>query len=324
MTDSRVKGFVWRGLAAGAAGGVAAALFLRFVTETQIGYALRFEDATGVGLPPGERAEFSRSTQQWGGMLGAVIFGMVLGIVLGVTVAALHHRIATRNEFGRGVRVAAAGFVAVVLIPWLKYPPNPPTVGDPDTIGDRTTAYLLLLAASIVVVFAAWVLWQRLTERGWDGAPRFMVAGGAFALMVVALFLVYPPSPDRITPPDSDADAALQVADDAPPEVLAAMLATAREVGDPAIRDPDDPSRPLDLDGVRAEDLLGAPVAVSTTKLVPNAYTTVVWHFRVEAIAGLAIMWATMAVVFGLLSDPVRLTGRVRVPAVAEPAGRLS
>lgn len=324
MTDGRIKGFVLRGLAAGAAGGAAAALFLRFVTETQIGYALRFEDATGVGLPPGEPAEFSRSTQQWGGMLGAVIFGIVLGMVLGVTVAALHHRIAASNEFGRVVRVAAAGFVAVVLIPSLKYPPNPPTVGDPDTISDRTTTYLLLLAASIVVVFATWMLWQRLTERGWDGAPRFMVAGGAFALMVAVLFLAYPPSPDRIAPPDSDATPALQVADNAPPEVLAAMLATAREVDDPALRDPDDPGRPLDVDGVNAEDLVGAPVAVNTTKLVPNAYTTVVWHFRLESIAGLALMWATMAVVFGLLSDPVRFPARARVPAVAEPAGGLN
>lgn len=321
MTDNRIRGFVLRGLAAGAAGGAAAALFLRFVTETQIGYALRFEDATGIGLPPGEPAEFSRSTQQWGGMVGAVIFGMVLGVVLGVTVAALHHRIAARNEFGRVARVAAAGFVAVVLIPSLKYPPNPPTVGDPDTISDRTAAYLLLLAASIVVVFAAWVLWQRLSDRGWDGAPRFLVAGGAFALMVVALFLVYPASPDRIAPPDSDAAPALQVADDAPPEVLTAMVATAREVDDPAIRDPTDPGQPLDLDGVTAEDVIGAPVAVNTTKLVPNAYTTVVWHFRLQSIGGLAIMWAAMAAVFGLLADPVRVPGRVRVPATAETAG---
>jgi hypothetical protein len=321
MRDNRIKSFVLRGLAAGAAGGVAAALFLRFVTETQIGYALRFEDATGIGLPPGEPAEFSRPTQQWGGMLGAVIFGMVLGVVLGVTVAALHHRIAARTEFGRVVRVAAAGFVAVVLIPSLKYPPNPPTVGDPETIGERTITYLLLLAASIVVVFAAWVLWQRLTERGWDGAPRFLVAGSAFALMVAVLFLAYPASPDRIAPPDNDAAPALRVADDAPPEVLAAVLATAREVDDPAIRDPDDPDQPLDLDSVAAEDLAGAPVAVNTTKLVANAYTTVVWHFRLQSIAGLALLWAAMAVVFGLLSDPVRVPGRVTVPAVAEPGG---
>ena len=101
MTTS-IKGFVLRGLAAGAAGGAATALFLRFVTETQIGFALKFEDATGIGAGPGEAAELSRGTQHWGGMAAAVLYGAVLGVVLGVTVAALHHRIAARNEFGAG------------------------------------------------------------------------------------------------------------------------------------------------------------------------------------------------------------------------------
>ena len=54
-----LKGFLLRGLAAGAAGGLATALFIRFVTEVQIGYALRFEDATGIGLPPGEISEMT-------------------------------------------------------------------------------------------------------------------------------------------------------------------------------------------------------------------------------------------------------------------------
>src|SRR5262245_42725390 len=111
--NSGIKGFVLRGLAAGAVGGAATALFLRFVTETQIDFALKFEHATGIGAGPGESAEFSRGTQHWGGMLAAVIYGAVLGVVLGVTVAALHHRIAARNEFGRAIKVAGGAFVAL-------------------------------------------------------------------------------------------------------------------------------------------------------------------------------------------------------------------
>ena len=34
--------------------------------------------------------------------------------------------------------VAAVGFVAVALVPFLKYPATPPAVGNADTIGDRT------------------------------------------------------------------------------------------------------------------------------------------------------------------------------------------
>lgn len=311
MTSS-FKAFLLRGLVAGAAGGAASALFIRFLTETQIDHALRFEDATGIGAAPGEAAEFTRGTQQWGGMLGALIFGAVLGIILGVVLAALHHRVAARTEFGRAARVAAAGFLALTLLPALKYPPNPPTVGNPDTINERTAAYLLFLVASILVVYLTWWLWERLTTVGWDGAPRFAATGGAFVVLMVILFLVFPANPDRISPPDNEAAPALEIRADAPSEVLAAMLENAEATDSEAIRDPAAPDLPFDLDSVTdPSELVGAPVAVNTAQLVPNSYTTVVWHFRLQSIAGLAVLWTVMAIVFGLLSDPVKaLAGR--------------
>jgi len=302
--DKRIKGFLLRGLAAGAAGGAAAALFLRFVTEHQISIALRFEDATGIGLPPGDPAEFSRGTQHWGGMAAAVLYGAVLGVVLGIALAALHHLLTGRNEFERASKVAAGAFVGLVLIPALKYPPNPPTVGDPDTIGQRSTQFLLLMGASVVVVLAAWYLWMQLTERGWSGARRFLVGGGAFVALVTLLLLVWPASPDPIVPPDSEAAPALQVAPNAPADVLAGLLETARQTGDTWLRDPTSPDQPLDIQAVRSpEELAGVPAAVSTTRLVPEAYTTMIWHFRVLSIGGLALMWAVMAGVYGLLAD---------------------
>jgi hypothetical protein len=299
-----MKAFLLRGLAAGAAGGTAAALFTRFVTETQIGYALRFEDATSLGAPTGEAAEFSRSTQHLGGMAAATLYGVLLGVVLAVVAAALHDRIRGHNEFGRIAKVAASAFVATALLPGLKYPPNPPTVGDPDTISERTTAYLTLTVASVVIVVLAWLLWGALTRRGLLGGDRFLVTTSAFLLMVTAAFLVWPASPDRIEPPVADSGPALVIADTAPPEVLDQLLETARETGDPALRDRNDPAEPLDLTTVeRGADLVGTPVAVSTTKLVPNAYTTMVWAFRLRSFAGLAILWAVMAGVLGLLLD---------------------
>jgi hypothetical protein len=321
--DHHVKGFLLRGLAAGAAGGLATALFLRFVTETQIGHALRFEEAAGLGLADAEAAEFSRGTQQWGGMLAALIFGAVLGLVFGVTLAALHHRISGRSEFQRAAKVAAAAFSAVVLVPALKFPPNPPTVGDPDTITDRTSSYLLFLAVSIALAFAAWWLWERLTERGWDGARRFAAAGAATLAALAVLFVAWPASPDQIAPPDNEAAPALRVAADAPDAVLAAWLETARATGDRSLRDPAGAEEPLDLAAVDDPGaLVGAPYALSTSELVPHAYTTVVWLFRVQTIVGLALMWTVMATVFGLLAElPARATRSVRLPGTVGPLG---
>jgi hypothetical protein len=316
-----VKDFVLRGLAAGAAGGLAAALFIRIVTETQIGFALQFEDATGIGGAAGEPAELSRTTQFFGGMTAAVIYGAILGVVLAVAVAAMHHRIHAHNEFGRVGKVAIGVFVAVVLLPGLKYPPNPPTVGNPDTIGERTRLFLSFMGASVVFVFAAWFLWEYLSQRGLDGAPRFLAVGTAFFVVVTLALVVWPASPDAINPPDNEAAPALEISADAPDDVLASILATARATDDEWIRDPANPDEPLDLDAVDdPQDLVGAPAAVSTTKLVDHAYTTAVWHFRVESFAGLAIMLTVMAGVLGLLLDLQR--AKVTAPAAAPAGGK--
>ena len=204
--------------------------------------------------------------------------------------------------------------MAIVLIPSLKYPPSPPTVGDPDTVSQRTTDYLLLMAASIVVVFAAFFLWQALTERGMRRRAPLPVGGGALVLMVTALMVLWPASPDPINPPDSDAKPALTISERASPQVLARILANAKETRDGWIRDPQDPSESLDLSKVTdPSDLVGKPAAVSTAKLVPHAYTTIVWHFRMLVLAGLALMWAVMATVFGLLADaPARRRAKAR------------
>ena len=116
--------------------------------------------------------------------------------------------------------------------------------------------------------------------------------------------MLWPASPDAINPPENEAAPALQVRADAPPDVLAAMLANARATGDGWLRDPQEPNRPLDLAAITdPQQLAGAPAAVDTTKLVPNSYTNVIWHFRILSIGGLALLWGVIAAVFGLLAD---------------------
>lgn len=311
------KVLLLRGLAAGAVGGLATALFIRFVTEIQIGKAIDFEDFSHLGSTPGEAAMFARSTQNWGGMAALIIFGTAVGTVLALVVALLHHRIRANSEFGRTVRVAAAAFVATALIPGLKYPPNPPTVGDPDTISQRTFSYLLLMVFSVLVVAGAFLLWERLTERSMDAAPRFGAVAGAFCVAVVLAFVLFPKSPDPIEPPDNDATPALVFADDAPTVVLDQVLEVGRQTGSETIRNPQDTSRPLDLATVdKGSDLRGTPVAISTTKLRSDVYTTMVWHFRTQSFAGLLILWIASGSVMGYLLD--RHVAGAEDPASAE------
>jgi len=63
---------------------------------------------------------------------------------------------------------------------------------------------------------------------------------------------------------------------------------------------------------------------VSTTRLVADTYSTVIWHFRLQSLAGLALMWAVMAGIYGLLADhgagrPRRRGGPTDSPDEARP-----
>lgn len=301
-----IKGFLWRGLAAGGAGGLAAGLFILALTETQIDRAIAFENAAGLGLE-GQAAMFARSTQRWGALAATLVYGAALGLVLAVVVAALHHRLPGRDSFGRTIRVATAAFVATMVVPGLKYPPNPPAVGDPDTIGSRTTNYLVLLGLSVLVTYAAFVVWGEMTARGRVGSTRFGAVAGGYVVAVAVLWLAFPSGPDALVPPDNEAAPALVVSADAPPVVLDALLASALARGDESIRDPKDPSAPLDLTMVTSgTELRGMPMALSTTDLAAHGYTDMVWSFRVRSFAGVGLLWLVTGGVLGYLLDRQR------------------
>ena len=90
------------------------------------------------------------------------------------------------------------------MIPWIKYPPNPPGVGDPDTIDQRTLAYLSLLTLSVVALLAAYHLATRLAARQVDQPWRW-VAAVAVVVVVIGISYVVLPAPDAL-PAAFDAD----------------------------------------------------------------------------------------------------------------------
>src|SRR5262249_28977372 len=83
------------------------------------------------------------------------------------------------------------GFVAIVLVPALTYPPNPPAVGEPETIGHRTTLYFAIMLISVVGISAAVAFAQRLVGRIgiWNAVT---VAGAAFVVVIAAAQFLLP------------------------------------------------------------------------------------------------------------------------------------
>ena len=83
------------------------------------------------------------------------------------------------------------GFLGFYLVPFIKYPANPPAIGHPDTIRDRSNLYLLMVFASILfLVLAVW-LGQRLAARfgNWNAS---LLAAAAFIVAVGIVMVILP------------------------------------------------------------------------------------------------------------------------------------
>jgi predicted cobalt transporter CbtA len=189
------------GALAGLVGGVVLALFLRLVGETAIGDAVALENARDRAHNVVHHDMFSRATQQVGGMLGAAVFGVCAGAVLAVVFALVRHRLAARDDWRRAVTVGLTAFAVVALAPGLKYPANPPSVGDPATITERTLLYLVMIGWSVVAAWAAWRLSLAWRARNRPDHVRLPAVAGLYLALIGLGYALLPGPPDKVDAP---------------------------------------------------------------------------------------------------------------------------
>ena|SRR5215207_8227114 len=191
-----VWSLVRRGLVVGVFAGLLAGLFAFVFGEPRVQDAIDIENAAAAHasvspMPvPAHVSDWvvSRSEQRGGLFLATALYGVAAGGLFAIAFAVLRGRGAMRDDWQLSTRLAAAIFVAIVLVPFVKYPANPPAVGDPATIGDRTTYYVILLVGSaLAMLAAARVVWSvRDDAPPWQrpllGAGTFIGVAGGLAL----------------------------------------------------------------------------------------------------------------------------------------------
>jgi hypothetical protein len=186
---------VRRGLVVGAIAGLLAGVFAFVFGEPRVQDAIDIENAAAAhpslaSLPLAHVSDWvvGRGEQRGGLFLATALYGIAAGGLFAIAFAALRGRGAQRSDWELATRLAGAIFVAIVLVPFLKYPPNPPAVGDPETIGDRTAFYVVLLVGSaLAMLAAARVMWSLRPDappwaRPLAGAGTFIAVAGGLAL----------------------------------------------------------------------------------------------------------------------------------------------
>ena len=189
-----VSAYLRRGLAAGLLAGLLAGLFAFFVGEPLLDSAIAIEQAS-AGAHHHDEEIFSRSTQKAGLFFATGLFGVTVGGIFGFAFAFFRGRLAADSDFKRSVYLTTGVFAGAFLIPFLKYPANPPAVGDPETIGARTSAYFTLVALSLLLVLAAWLAARLLRGREVATPLRRAIVGAGLVLAVAALFFALPAAP---------------------------------------------------------------------------------------------------------------------------------
>jgi predicted cobalt transporter CbtA len=199
-----VKGAILLGIVAG----LIAAVFMTVVGEPWVDDAIAIEEASsfedgaehGAAGHEHEPEIVSRSDQKGIGLfLAYAITGGAFGLFFAV--AFLGQRRGQPSVLRRALIAGSVLAGSITVAPWLKYPPNPPAVGDPDTLSQRQWQYLALIATTAAVGFLATRLGGHLGRLGWPEPQRVAAVAGFVVVLVGAALTLMPPPPDPVQVP---------------------------------------------------------------------------------------------------------------------------
>ena len=198
-----------RGMLVGLVAGLLTFAFLKVFGEPQVDRAIAFETqldeakakaaaeeakAKGLPAPPEETEEaiISRTTQAGIGLFtGVVVYCTAFGGLFALVFALVYGRLGDLGPRAVSALLAGMGFVSVYLVPNIKYPANPPSVGETDTIAMRTALYFAMIAISLAAMIASSMLHRRLLRRfgTWDAT---LIAGVAYIAVMIVVALRLP------------------------------------------------------------------------------------------------------------------------------------
>ena len=197
-----------RGMVVGVIAGILSFAFLKFVGEPAVDRAIAFEtqmdeakdkakadEARAKGMPmPKEDPEpelVSRPVQAGIGLFtGVTIYNTAFGGLFALAFALAYRRMGDFGPRTTAALLAVSGIVAVYIAPNLKYPANPPSVGNPETIGMRTALYFVMIAISVAAMIGTVSLKRLLVGRFGDWNSTLIVAAYYIVIVVAAALLL--------------------------------------------------------------------------------------------------------------------------------------
>jgi predicted cobalt transporter CbtA len=278
---------VLRGALAGVIAGIIGFVFARIFAEPVINQAIDYEsgrdqilgklnEAAG-GMPGMDGPEiFSRTIQSTVGIAtGVLAFSAAMGALVAVAYVALHGRVHVRPR-NLVWMIAGFGFLGVYLLPFFKYPANPPAIGHDFTIVTRGHLYLAMVAGSLILLGLAVYLFRVLVRRFSTGIS-VALSTAAFEVVFGALISVLPSLGDLPANVEQTSQFGFARAATETPQPITNILPT-----------------PLTIDGQTA-----APGQI----VYPGFDPDVLWKFRWYSILNQLLVWGGIGLIFGWLLE---------------------
>lgn len=197
----RTVTFIAITLLAGLISGVAHGIINLGTTEPFIEQAIQLEiqkviaEGEPIGTP--EEISYYRNWQRGGQILAGAILGISYSSLFSIVFAFARPSLLGSSNTKKALILAAVMWLAIFMIPFLKYPANPPAVGDPETIYYRQTIYLLYASISGLGALGFAYLYRYLRNRDYKKA----VIPALYAAYVTTFYFLLPSNPDPITAP---------------------------------------------------------------------------------------------------------------------------
>lgn len=149
-----------RGMFVGVVAGLLSWLFSYLFGEPGIEGGIAFEERLARSAGDSHGVELvGRGVQSTIGLGAAlVVFAVAIGGLLAIAYAVAYGRIGSLSPRATAALLAAGAFLVVFLVPFLKYPANPPASSEDGTIVQRTALYLVLVLVSMLLAVAS-VCW---------------------------------------------------------------------------------------------------------------------------------------------------------------------
>ncbi len=165
--------------------------------DTAIGIENRNMFASGEAHDTPQFWQEFNSYRMWqkdSSLLAGGMLGLATGALFGLIFAYSRNALPSQNHIKKALVLAGIMWFTLFFIPFLKYPSNPPTVGDPNTILFRASLYVILIALSGFGALGFSRIYKRMQSK------RFVAPIG-YAIYISIIFLIMPENPDKITAP---------------------------------------------------------------------------------------------------------------------------